>query len=187
MVIHSKALLTRCPDCDGRLVDAIVSKSVHFQHDNKVHEIQVDALHVLACETCGSVYHDAETADQIEEAVRATRGLMTCDEMYSLRSAWDLTLAEVSRDTGIAESTLSKFENGRAIQSKVYDNILRVYYQDPAAYGRATTKPLPKVVPAIATIGHYGEIGTSAMTSLGGVAYLDASGDYGNCNYALAA
>ena len=97
----------------------------------------MENLPVSKCESCGEVYYDNRADSATQNALRTHLGLLLPEQIVALREARGLTQSDVSRDTGIAAETLSRWENGRVIQSKSHDTLLRAYLGDLSLFRRA--------------------------------------------------
>ena len=63
-------------------------------------------------------------------AYRKQNGLLTSDEIVSLREDYCLSQVDLSRLLGWGEATISRYES-KAIQDEAYDNTLRTIKEDP--------------------------------------------------------
>jgi len=146
MINPNSKPMTRCLSCGGYAYDAVVAEDVSIRHEGKAYSLHIGDLRVYECEKCGEVYYSNRTDDQIQNALRAELGLLLPEQIVALREARELTQADVCRDTGIAVETLSRWENGRVIQSKSHDMTLRAYLADPEAFRRAVRTAVETLV-----------------------------------------
>lgn len=124
----------RCSQCGGDAHDTVVDETVKIKHDGKMIDLAIKGLEVSTCEKCGEVYYDNRADLQTQAALRAHLGFLLPADVVALREKWGLRQVDVTADTGIAAETLSRIENGHAVQSRATDVILRVYFADPAAF-----------------------------------------------------
>ncbi len=129
----------RCSECGGDAHDTLVDETVKIKHDGRMIELSIKGLEVSTCEKCGEVYYDYRADLQTQAALRAHLRFLLPAQVVALREKWGLRQIDVTADTGIAAETLSRIENGHAVQSKATDVILRVYFANPAVF-RGTVK-----------------------------------------------
>lgn len=93
-----------------------------------------DAAH-LACPRGHDVVLRADEARRLRETAldlyRRKYGLLTADEIRSLRERFDLTQAELARLLRLGQNTLSRWEAGRHVQTAAMDVLLRVLRDVP--------------------------------------------------------
>lgn len=73
-----------------------------------------------------------EAARIRHEAICRRLDLMTPERIKSIRERLEMTQKQFSDLTGIGEATLSRWERGRLLQCRAYDNFLRLLDQNPA-------------------------------------------------------
>jgi putative zinc finger/helix-turn-helix YgiT family protein len=113
-----------CPDCDGENIQSSVKDETLEYGDGK-DAIKLNvSIPVQTCSDCGFMYTD-DDADMIRhEAVCRHLGVMTPDEVSSIRKNYGMSRAEFSRVTKIGEASLNRWENGLLIQSAANDRYL---------------------------------------------------------------
>lgn len=79
---------------------------------------------VLRCEDCGFCVWGEEAEGICHEAVCRHLGVMTPNEVKSIRDAYGLTQREFAEVTELGEATLSRWERGVVIQNKAYNKYL---------------------------------------------------------------
>jgi len=100
-------------------------------------EISVpDATH-LRCPKCHEVvlrFDDARRLRQRAlEIYRAKYGLLTADEIRSIRERYGLTQAEIARLLRLGSNTISRWEAGRNVQTASMDMLLRMIRDLPGS------------------------------------------------------
>ncbi|MCI0455649.1 MAG: type II toxin-antitoxin system MqsA family antitoxin [Gemmataceae bacterium] len=88
--------------------------------------IEAHDVPVEVCDKCGERYLGPAAARAHHLAVCRAVGLMTPDEVRSLRERFGPTQAEFARLTGIGEATISRWERGRLLPSRALDRYLRL-------------------------------------------------------------
>ena len=93
-----------------------------------------DATH-LACPKRHDVVLRADDARRLREHAldlyRKKYGLLTADEIRSLRERFDLTQAEMARLLRLGQNTLSRWEAGRHVQTAAMDVLMRLLRDVP--------------------------------------------------------
>jgi DNA-binding transcriptional regulator YiaG len=80
---------------------------------------------VRICDGCGAEFVDEEGEEIRHDAVCRHLGVLTPREIQRLRERYG-SQAAFANLTGIGEASLSRWETGASIQSKAYDNYLRL-------------------------------------------------------------
>lgn len=124
--------LPTCPVCDSHsLVEQNISHTATISHESVEYELTV-IVPGSVCSNCGSVFLDHRADDLLRRELRAQLGLLQPEEIRQLREKHGLTQKEVSLGTGIAEATLSRWENYHVVQSKAHDTCLRLFFKHEA-------------------------------------------------------
>ncbi len=93
-----------------------------------------DAAH-LACPKAHDPVLRADDARHLRERAldlyRGKYGLLTAEEIRSLRERFGLTQAELARLLRLGQNTLSRWEAGRNVQTAAMDVLLRVLRDVP--------------------------------------------------------
>lgn len=82
-------------------------------------------LPVRICDGCGAEFVDEEGEEIRHDAVCRHLGLLTPREIQSLRERYG-SQAVFASLTGIGEASLSRWESGASLQSRAFDNYLRL-------------------------------------------------------------
>ena len=123
-----------CSKCRQKaLVPAIVDYSVDVGHDGRRYHVKVDGLNTPKCKNCGLVSPDREAHEQVTLAFLHQAGLLTPEQIRANREALKLTQVQFAAALGIAEATVSRWENGVQIQQRSLDNLLRLFFGVPKA------------------------------------------------------
>lgn len=146
-----------CSRCRKKsLYAAIVDYSVDVGHDGRMYRVKVDELNTPKCKNCGLVSPDREAHEQITLAFLRQAGLLTPEQIRANREALKLTQEQFAAALGIAEATVSRWENGVQIQQRSLDNLLRLFFGVPKARsllikGKLNTISLVTKTPAMAS------------------------------------
>lgn len=119
-----------CPNCDD--IREVISKRQLETYHVRGEAIDVEA-EVLVCTTCGSPVFDPETDERNLQAAyriyRQRHGLLTPEEIRSLRERYGLSQRSLARLLGWGLVTIQRYEQG-ALQERAHDQILR-QLEDP--------------------------------------------------------
>ena len=100
-------------------------------------EITVPDATYLSCPKCREVvlrFNDARRLRQRAlEIYRVTYGLLTADEIRSIRERHGLTQAEMARLLRLGGNTISRWEAGRNVQTASMDMLLRMIRDVPGS------------------------------------------------------
>jgi putative zinc finger/helix-turn-helix YgiT family protein len=122
----------KCPVCKEKAVrEAIVNHLVEMEHDGRTYSVKVDGLKTPKCDKCGQICPDAEAYEQITLAFLNLAKLLTPQQIRQNRESLRLTQKEFASAVGVAEATVSRWENGVQIQQRSSDNLLRIFFGVP--------------------------------------------------------
>jgi putative zinc finger/helix-turn-helix YgiT family protein len=111
----------------------VLAYTAKVKHDGVLHAIEIPALRVPRCRSCGELIFDDHVDDQINAALRSHLNLLTPSQIRAARERLQLTQSELAAKLGVAEATISRWEAGALIQSRAVDNLMRVYFAVPRA------------------------------------------------------
>jgi putative zinc finger/helix-turn-helix YgiT family protein len=95
--------------------------------------IVAEAVPVLVCPQCGETLYGPEAAHVRHQAICRTLGLLTPEQIKSMRERLGKSQAEFAQLTGIGVATLSRWERGRLLQTRALDRYLRLLDVLPGA------------------------------------------------------
>jgi len=113
-----------CPDCGKPGVMTKIETEVlpYGSGEEKV-ELTLE-VPVRECTACGFEYYDDGAEAARHNAVCRHLGLMTPEEVKSIRTRYGLSRPEFSQLTKIGEASIGRWERGALIQSTAYDQFL---------------------------------------------------------------
>ena len=122
----------RCPRCLAVDVHPVVIRyTARVKHDGTEYTIEIPALEVPKCQSCGELVISNGADEQIREALRRHLRLLSPFQIKAGRKALALKQDELADRLGVAAETISRWENGALIQSRSMDNLPRVYFAIP--------------------------------------------------------
>jgi putative zinc finger/helix-turn-helix YgiT family protein len=111
----------------------MIDYQTEVTHDGRTYLLNLPALHVLRCGSCGSIVLDDEADEKISDALRAAAGLLSPEEIRRGREALGLTQKQLAHYLQVGESTLSRWETGGQIQQRSLDRLMRTFFHVPEA------------------------------------------------------
>lgn len=122
-----------CPECGTRMRE----KRGKLRLPVNGEEIAVPEATHLSCPKCREVvlrFDDARRLRQLAlEIYRSKYGLLSADEIRSVRERFDLTQAELARLLRLGGNTISRWEVGRNVQTASMDMFLRMIRDLPGS------------------------------------------------------
>jgi HTH-type transcriptional regulator/antitoxin MqsA len=146
----------RCPRCLALDVQRVVTPyTANVTHDGCEYAIDIPALAVPKCQTCGELVISNDVEEQIRAALRRHLHLLSPSQILAGRRTLALKEDELANRLGVAAGTISRWENGNLIQSRSMDNLLRVYFA------------IPEVRDVLSGAGQDPALGTEVVTQSG--------------------
>lgn len=134
-----------CTECGGQMKEVVspVSETVHGE------VITVQDIEHFECASCGEVEYSSKAAKEFSKKLLSKyaeiHGLMSPEEIRALRKRHNLSQSDFEKVLGVKTPTVSRWETGKVLQSKLADNYLRVLYDNPQVMenevARAETRP----------------------------------------------
>lgn len=122
--IQSSEENKKCPEC-GSYKLTRNQEEYRFPYGKDAEAVELSAtIEVEKCGDCGFSCMGPAAEQACHEAICEHLGVMTPNQIKSLRDYHGLTQADFSKITGLGEATLSRWERGILIQNKAYDNYL---------------------------------------------------------------
>jgi putative zinc finger/helix-turn-helix YgiT family protein len=120
----------RCPECGkGDVRPGVMPYNARAKHDGSVYTFSIAALKVNKCQSCGEIFFDNTTDDQISQGLREHLGLLSPEEIRRRLGQLGLTQKEFAERISIAPETVSRWLSGTHIQSRAYDKLMRFFFQ----------------------------------------------------------
>src|SRR5947209_7860415 len=127
--ITEKPFPWKCAGCGERsVVRTSVNYTTRVEHDGRVHTVTVPDLSMPRCPNCGHTIRDSAANQRITAALRAQLGLLSPEQIRGNREALSLTQKQLADRLGIADATLSRWENGIQIQQRSLDRLMRLFF-----------------------------------------------------------
>lgn len=122
-------LMNRRAECDscGEEVDVMI----HTEHVQfSVRDLVVESdFSIPRCPHCNSVVALADIEDEniriLYDVYKAKKGLLTSEEVRSIRTKYGLSQSDFALLLGLGEKTVTRYENG-SIQDHSHDNLMRL-------------------------------------------------------------
>jgi len=130
----SRSFPRNCFACQAKRV---VPSHIHCQrevkYDGKMIHLDIPAVPVEKCESCGEYTFGNESEEVIDIALRQTVGLLSPDQILQGRKALGLTQSQLAELLGCAQESISRWESGVVVQSRSADRMFRVFFGVPQA------------------------------------------------------
>jgi HTH-type transcriptional regulator/antitoxin MqsA len=122
----------RCPIC-GETAVGLTREPLLVEFRDCSYEVQ--GFEYERCGACGEESFGAGQVDAIQSAAvalaRAERGLLTPDEIRSLRRDLHLTQSRLEEFLGVGPKTVTRWEKGTVFQGRSADRLMRLVWRDP--------------------------------------------------------
>lgn len=113
-----------CPACDENAVkEEWQVDSFPYGESRRILEALVP---IMTCNSCGFTYSDYRADRLRHDAVCEAEGLLRPDEITKVRKDLAMSRREFGIAFGIPSASMERWENGRLLQSKSSDTLLRV-------------------------------------------------------------
>lgn len=129
---------TLCQCCSEKCVKQFVDDTVSVRYEGKNYTVEVSAVPVMDCPSCGTRTSGGDLQTIARRALRRQLGLLQPEDIKAMRESLGLTQEDVERILGIATESLSRWENDRVIQSRAMNKFLHTFYMAPDVFERPT-------------------------------------------------
>ena len=130
----------RCPTCEEGTLTR-VTKEVEFTYKGDTLRLQRE---VLICPSCEEAFFSPQDEREIEKLLtdrrRRVDGLLTSEEIRSIRRQFKMTQVEFATYLRVSKKTFARYETGQATQSYAMDDLLRILQRYPEAFQVFTQK-----------------------------------------------
>jgi putative zinc finger/helix-turn-helix YgiT family protein len=131
-IVAGKPFPWQCPECGQKEVrPATVPHVSQIRHDGRLYTVELPALRVPRCKSCGELIFDIDADEQIHQALREQLGLLSPEQIRGNREELGVSQRELAEQLGVAVETISRWENGVLIQTRAMDRYLRLYFGVP--------------------------------------------------------
>lgn len=131
MEFHNGAI---CPVCEiGKLTENKTALSFEYKGVERI----IDGQTVFECSVCNESFMNKGEQREVDKMLINSRreidGLLTTNQIKSIRTMFGLTQVEFSKLLQVGEKNFARYENGQATQGRMTDNLLRVLQKYPIA------------------------------------------------------
>ncbi|WP_165253637.1 type II toxin-antitoxin system MqsA family antitoxin [Adlercreutzia sp. ZJ304] len=123
----------KCMECGKEMLRSLDPIQSVFKGET----MEVKGVEHWKCASCGEVEFESKDLDALDKAenqiYRELHGLLSPQEIRSLRSSYGLKQNQFEQMLGVASPTASRWETGAVIQSKTADNLMRLMREFPQA------------------------------------------------------
>ena len=123
-----------CGQCGAEKVFADkIAYDTSLRYEGRDYQVVVPDLPALKCRECGAVLLNNESDAHLSSAFRDRLKLLQPETIREGRKRLSLNQREFAELLGVAEESVSRWETGAQMQSRVVDKIMRVYFASPEA------------------------------------------------------
>lgn len=123
----------RCLECGGEMFRSLDPIQTIFKGDS----LNIEGVEHWKCEHCGELEYDSADLDALDRAenraYRELHKLLNPEDIRSIRKRYKLTQSQFELILGVAAPTVSRWETGSVVQTKVADNLMRMIGEFPEA------------------------------------------------------
>lgn len=124
---HREQSERKCSSCGkGTLEARVIRDEFEYGPEGDRITIVADRVPVLECPACKETFYGPDAAQARHQAICRTLGLLTPEQIKGVRENLGKKQAEFAELTGIGVATLSRWEQGRLIQTRALDRYLRL-------------------------------------------------------------
>ena len=117
-----------CAECERECVTpASITYNAEMKHDGRVHQFVVTDLPIDKCEHCGEQWFTSVTDKSLQDALRTHLCLLHPNEVRQKLRDLSLSQTAFANRIGVAPETVSRWMNGRAVQNRAMDNLMRLF------------------------------------------------------------
>ena len=120
-----------CIECGSEMVKCTDSIKEVFRGE----ELTITGIEHYRCESCGEVLFTAEEGKKYDKAISEQYAmrtdLLSPNDIKEVRKKYNLSQQEFQQVLGVSSPSVSRWETGKAPQSKPVDLLIRAYKDSP--------------------------------------------------------
>jgi len=123
-----------CGQCGaGKVFPDKITYDTTLRYEGRDYQIVVPELPALKCQDCGETLLNNESDAELSRVFRDQLKLLQPETIREGRRRLGFSQREFAELLGVAEESVSRWETGAQMQSRVVDKIMRVYFASPEA------------------------------------------------------
>jgi HTH-type transcriptional regulator/antitoxin MqsA len=123
-----------CPVCESKRIQ---NKKILEEFSYGDYSAVIEDFEVFACESCGEYFPTKESQGRAEAVVRdlhrKASNMLSSEEIKRIREFFPLSQDAFGLLLGGGRKAFARYENGRVMQSRPMDNLLRILADYPQA------------------------------------------------------
>lgn len=132
VTVVGKPFPRACVRCRTKTVWPVtIPYRANRQYEGVRYLVEIPELVIPRCETCGELHFDNYADDQINRALRTQLRLLGPEQIRANRESLTLSQEEFAGRLGVAPELLRRWEEDLELQTRVEDNLLRLYFALP--------------------------------------------------------
>ena len=127
-------VMNECPVCGAE--STVKIRHAPFEGKYNQLSIRVEDAESYICDACGEEFFTNEQSKELSRRVKASAreqlGVLSPERIVALRRRLNLSQEELEDLLGLGEKVITRWENGRVIQGKATDYLLRLMERMPS-------------------------------------------------------
>jgi putative zinc finger/helix-turn-helix YgiT family protein len=124
---NERAIKGQCPVCGRQPLEfRYIRDEFDYGPDDERVRVVAEAVPVLTCPACQEVFYGPDAEQAHHRAICKALGLLTPEQIRGIRERYGMSQTEFARLTGIGVATLSRWEQGRLMQTRSLDGYLQL-------------------------------------------------------------
>ena len=107
---------------------AVVDYSTTMHYERQAYTVKVDGLKTPKCAKCGRVAPGSEAMEILDDVFLRQLNLLSPEQVQQHRLNANLTQQELAAALGVEEFIVKNLESGLQMQSRIMDNLMRLFF-----------------------------------------------------------
>lgn len=159
MLDAEEFLMTALAEAEGGLQSCISCGSQNLREESRKQEVPFGAsgefyfvdVPTIICIQCGASFTDNRAEKIRKEALYEHLGLLKPQEIKTIRTNLGLSRKDFDRAYGLPPASMERWENGRVVQNRSMDTLLRAL-SNPATAARLDRRVISSTVTSVGNV-----------------------------------
>lgn len=122
----------RCRRCGESEVFAATTRyQAEGRHDGRVYGFEIPAIEMPVCRACGAKVITESVDREVTDSLREHLHLLTPTDLHAALARVQMTPKDAAERLGIPEDAFTLWLSGNQLQSRAFDNLMRVFFAFP--------------------------------------------------------